>query len=372
MAVMGVASITPAFPKIKEALGIDNQQIGLLITIFTLPGIFLNPVLGVLADRFGRKTILIPSLFLFALAGVACGFTRDFDLLLVFRFFQGIGAASLGAINVTLIGDFYQGRQRAAAMGANASVLSIGTAAYPAVGGAVAMFGWYYPFFFPVLAIPVGLWVIFSLKNPILPVGQPFFKYLKGVSQYLVNRNVIALFLISIFTFIILYGSYLTYLPLLLNDKFGAEPYQIGIILSFGSIATAVTSPYLGRLSARFNFKVLLIFANALYFLSMIIIPVIGLKWLMLIPAAIFGMAMGINIPGVHTLLAGSAPMQYRAAFMSVNGMVLRIGQTLGPVLAGMAYVVAGMTGAFYTGAAAAVVMVFLILFLAKEFLLSK
>jgi len=100
----------------------------------------------------------------------------------------------------------------------------------------------------------------------------------------------------------------------------------------------------------------------------MLIIPLVGLKWFMLIPSGIFGVAMGINIPTIQTLLAGSAPMQYRAAFMSVNGSVLRLGQTLGPVSTGMVYVVAGMSGAFYTGAASALIIIVLLIFLAKKF----
>ena len=95
MAVMGVASIAPALPKIVESLGISTKEIGLLITVFTLPGVFLTPVLGVLADRIGRKRILAPSLILFGVAGSACAFTGDLNTLLVFRFFQGVGAAYL-------------------------------------------------------------------------------------------------------------------------------------------------------------------------------------------------------------------------------------------------------------------------------------
>ncbi len=368
IAVMGVASLTPAFPKIKEALGISNQQIGYLITVFTLPGILLNPVLGILADRFGRKPILVPSLFLFAFAGVACGLTKNFELLLTFRFFQGVGAASLGSLNVTLIGDFYQGRARAEAMGTNASVLSVGTALYPAIGGGMAMLGWHYPFFFPVLAIPVAIWVMVSLDPPKASSGQSLLKYLKGVSQYLADRNVITLFLISVFTFIILYGSYLTYLPLILNDKFSAQSWEIGVIISIGSLATALTSPQLGKLSARFSYKSLLIFANGMYILSMLMIPFIGSKWLMVLVTIIFGIAMGINIPGIQTLLTGSVPIQYRAAFMSVNGSVLRLGQTLGPVLTGMAYTFAGMGAAFYSGAISAGIIILLLIFLAGKF----
>lgn len=112
MAVLGVASITPAFPIIIRELGVSSLGIGLLITVFTFPGVVLSPVIGLFADRYGRKRILVPPIFLFGIAGGACAFARDFNVLLMLRFFQGIGAASLGALNVTLIGDLYSGRER--------------------------------------------------------------------------------------------------------------------------------------------------------------------------------------------------------------------------------------------------------------------
>lgn len=65
MAVLGVASITPAFPSIIKHFNISPTQVTLLITVFTLPGIFLAPVVGILADRIGRKVILLPSLLVF-------------------------------------------------------------------------------------------------------------------------------------------------------------------------------------------------------------------------------------------------------------------------------------------------------------------
>lgn len=117
LAVMGVASLTPVFPKIINEFGISTQQVGLLITVFTLPGVILTPVLGILADRYGRRNILLPAIFLFAIAGGACSLTRSYEILLVFRFFQGIGATSLGSLNVTLIGDIFSGKDRISAMG---------------------------------------------------------------------------------------------------------------------------------------------------------------------------------------------------------------------------------------------------------------
>ncbi len=111
------------------------------ITVFTLLGILLTPVAGVLAGRYGRRMVLVKSLFLFGIDGVACALATGFGLLLVLRTLQGVGAAALGAINVTMIGDLYSGQRRTEALGYNSSVLSVGTASYPAIGGALALLG---------------------------------------------------------------------------------------------------------------------------------------------------------------------------------------------------------------------------------------
>ena len=83
MAVLGTSNITPAFPTIVRELGGSSGQVGLLITVFTLPGILMTPLLSVLSDRYGRKKILVPALLLFGIAGSA--FARDFNVLLVLR-----------------------------------------------------------------------------------------------------------------------------------------------------------------------------------------------------------------------------------------------------------------------------------------------
>src|SRR5690625_3647205 len=157
---MGVSSIAPALPSIARTFSVTNDQIGRLITFYTLPGIILTPILGVIADRYSRKRVLIPSLFFFGIAGTACAFANSFDQLLFLRALQGMGSASLGALNLTLIGDLYSGNGRATAMGYNGSVLSVGAAAYPAIGGAVAILGWLFAFYLALLGVPVG---IFSL-----------------------------------------------------------------------------------------------------------------------------------------------------------------------------------------------------------------
>ncbi len=361
MAVMGVASITPAFPSIAEHFGINYKKIGLLITVFTLPGIFLTPVFGVLADRYGRKTVLVPSLFLFGIAGFACGQVESFQTLVLLRFFQGAGAASLGSLNVTLIGDIFPEEQRATAMGFNSSVLSIGTALYPFVGGALTMIAWNFPFYFPLFAIPAGLMVLFVLDSPHTRTNANFKTHIIETFKKLKRKNVLGLFLLNILTFILLYGFFLTYFPFILKSSFASSAFLIGIILSSSSISTAITASQLGRLTRKFENKTLLKLSYLLYMVSLIIIPFLPHESLMLIPAAFFGVAQGLNIPNIQTLLVSIAPMEYRGAFMSVNGMVLRIGQTTGPLVAGLFFALGGINLAFLGGGVVAVIMIFIV-----------
>ncbi|GAA6614940.1 MFS transporter [Scytonema sp. NUACC26] len=357
IAVLGVASITPAFPKLALALNVEPKNLGLLVTAFTFPTVILGPFIGVLADRMGRKKIIVPSLFLFGLAGTACALARDFNLLLFLRFLQGIGAASLMSLSITLIGDLYAAGRRTTAMGYNASVTSIGTACYPTVGGLLATFGWYYPFLLPIVAIPIGLLVLFVLKNP-EPQGERNLKeYLKNALQALKNRKLAGLFIGSAANFILLYGAYITYLPQLISQTFKAPAATIGLLLSSVSVAITITSSQLGRLSRKYHSTTLIRASFILYALAMLTVPLVTNLWLLLIPTTIFGIGLGIGAPSIQTRLTEVAPKQYLATILSVNGTFFGLGQTLGPLLMLVAFGIGGINSVFYAGAGFAILI---------------
>lgn len=365
-AVMGVSSIAPAFPSIARSLDVSTAQIGLLITFFTLPGIIFTPIFGILADRYNRKVILIPSLFLFGIAGTACAFADSFEQLLLFRVFQGIGSAALGVLNLTLIGDLYSGHQRATVMGYNGSVLSIGTAIYPAIGGALAILGWHYPFFLSLLAIPVGITAALFLNQANESNGLAMTLYFKEIRSALMSKMVLGLFLGMFLTFIILYGGYITFFTILLDEKFAKNSLVIGVILSGSSVVTAITSAQLGKLTLRFSEKNLITTAALLYSVIFFMIPLIDNIWYFILPISLFGIAQGLNIPSILNLLTGYAPKDFRAAFLSVNWMVMRVGQALGPYVLGLVYLHISLEGTFYVTAIAGILFLLVCLILIR------
>jgi len=363
--IMGISIITPAFPKLVKYFNISAEDIGLLITFFTLPGILLAPILGFIADRWGRKKIIIPALMLFGIAGGACFFVRDFETLLILRLFQGIGAAPIGILGTTIIGDLYYKKELVVAMGYNSTVRNIGSASYPTIGGALTLIGWHYPFILPVIAIPVGFLVLFFLNNPESRHNHQNIKdHLYNVWNSIRNLKVIGFLILGTTTFIILFGSYMTFFPFLMENFFEASPLIIGIIMSIMSFTAALTSSQLGKMISLYPKKILLLIAFSFYTLALIIIPFVPKLWQLLIPIIILGIAHGINIPVIHTIISEMAHQEYRATFFSISGMFFRLGQTIGPILMGLFFSFWGIRAPFYFGAVLALIMIITINFI--------
>lgn len=366
MAVLGLASTTPAFPGIAKALDVPKDKIGLILTAFVAPGLFFTPILGILADRYGRKRIIVPSLFLFSIAGGMVGFARSFDVLIALTFLQGIGAASLGALNVTLIGDFFK-EKRSAVMGYNNSIMSIGTAIYPVVGGFLAAYAWYYPFFLPFAGIPIAIFVWKYLDNDEPNSNTTIKDYFKTTFKILFEKKLFNLFFISVATFVLLFGIFLTYIPFVVSDKFELGPKYIGFILLTMSGSTVIFSLLLGTLSKKYSNKIILSVAFVLYSISIYLMIEVDSYGLLFIPAIIYGMAQGINQPNIQSMLAGMAPDENRAVFMSLNRSVVQLGQASGPLLMGVIYSDFQLTGVFYTGAIIAAIMILFVVSFIKN-----
>ena len=356
MAVLGVSSITPAFPRIMEELHISSTDIGMLIVAFTLPGVVLCPFLGILADRFGRRRILVPCLFLFGLAGGACTLSQNFNVLIVLRVLQGIGAAGLASVNLTIIGDLFSGERRAEAMGLNASVLSVGTTSYPIIGGALATLAWNYPFLLALAALPIGFLALRFLRYPEPRSSESLKDYLTATWSYTKNIKAISAFTAGVISFILHYGALLTYLALYTGIHFHASPFIIGAIISSISVTQALVTTQLGRLAKIMSVANLTKLGFATVAIALALTPFMPRLELLLIPAIIYGAGFAVIFPSLSIYVAGLVPSEYRAAFMSLNSTMFRLGQTIGPPLIGLAYIYGGFRGAFLFAAGLAIV----------------
>lgn len=368
LSVVGVPSIIPVFPEMSKELNVSRDKIGLLITVFTLPGAILAPLIGIITDRFGRKKILILALILFGISGTLCFFSREFEIILILRFFQGLGAACLGIINITLIGDIFSGDHKIKAMGYNSGVMSIASALFPAVGGLLAAINWNYPFLIPFLAIVVAFLVFFYLDNPEPEENPRLMIYFQNVIKTILTKKAIMLFLLNFATFALLFGVILTYLPIFLQDQLGMSSKEIGFLLSFMAVSAGLSASQLSRFSKKFSMKSLLAFGFIAYLLGFIILPYTENVYGLLALIIVIGVGQGSTVPTIFNILTSIAPLEHRGAFMSVNSTALRAGQTAGPLFTGLLFSLWGISWVFWTGAIAALIFVFLIILFIPSF----
>ena len=362
-----VTAITPAFPNVVEQLGVSAGAVSLIVTAYTLPAIVLTPILGVFADRHGRKRVLVASLLVFGLAGGACFFADNFRLLLAFRFIQGVGGAALLSTNITIIGDLYEGVSRSKSMGYNATVNGFGTTLYPALGGALALIGWNYPFLISAAAVPIGLLLIPSLKIPEPKNKQKLSHYLRGVQEIVKHREVVGLFILTIGDNIAIVGALFTYLPLYLENTYGASALLAGIAISVWAASYSLGTTIVGKLTEKTSPRLLIKVAFALSALTLVTLPLFGSALWTFIPAALLGIAHALHLPNTQTILTDAAPSGYRGALVSFQTMVKRVGETTGPLLMAGVYSAFGGAAVFFVAAAVALLMVAVAMLLLKS-----
>ncbi|MFB6097559.1 MAG: MFS transporter [Salinibacter sp.] len=357
--VGNVSSVSPAFPRVVEVFDISRVQVGWVVTAYSLPGILSAPLVGMGADRFGRKRVLVPTLFVFAIAGGACALARSFPLLLGLRAVQGLAAAPLVGLAVTIIGDRYEGATRAAAVGYNATALNVGTAAYPAVGGLLAALAWYVPFALPLLALPVGTAVAWKLDAP--DVGgedrESFRGYLRTVSARLRDRRVFGVLAVNFGIFVLLFGAFLTYVPELLDTRFGTSSVGAGAVLAAASVSSALVATQVGRLTTWIAPRRLIQGSLVVDAAALALMPMAPSVWGVGAASLLYGVAQGLNQPALQTRLTELSSEASRGVILSLNGTILRVGQAVGPLVLGFALVVGTIGTVFYAAAGVALLV---------------
>ena len=146
--------VSVSLPAIARSLGASFAGIEWVITAYILSFASLLLPAGALADRFGRKRLLILGLSVFTFASFLCGSAPNLTVLIIARALQGVGAAMQLSAALATLSHVFQGEARARAFSFWGSVVGIGAALGPVVGGLITQsFGWEWAFY---INLPIG------------------------------------------------------------------------------------------------------------------------------------------------------------------------------------------------------------------------
>jgi len=166
MGAIDTGIVTPARTIIQNNLMVDDKTGIWLITIYTLAYAASIPVMGKLADRYGRKKIYITSILLFGLGSLMCGLSRytgSFGLLIAARAVQAIGGGGIMPVATAEFGTSFPPEKRGMALGLVGGVYGIANIFGSLAGSAILnIFGtqnWQYIFF---VNVPITIFIILA------------------------------------------------------------------------------------------------------------------------------------------------------------------------------------------------------------------
>jgi len=157
--MMGMGLVSPILPQYARSFGVSIPMVGFLITAFGFACIVMDIPAGRLADRLGRRPVLMAGPVLVIIGSIGCGFAGSFGQLVAFRFIQGVGSAVFTTSAMVMAIDISTPANRGQMMSFYQGSLLLGAGMGPIIGGyAAEYFGLRAPFF-----VMAGLMVIAGL-----------------------------------------------------------------------------------------------------------------------------------------------------------------------------------------------------------------
>lgn len=162
-----ISSVPVILPTLEKVLNANLRDMQWIMNIYTIGCTAVLMTAGTLADRYGRKRILIISLSLFGIFSLICGLTQNVTVLIISRFFQGIsGGAMLICQVATLSHQFQDGKERSKAFGAWGIILGIGLGFGPIIGGSIlALLSWQWVFLIHVPTAIISAYLVYDTVN---------------------------------------------------------------------------------------------------------------------------------------------------------------------------------------------------------------
>ena len=158
MVVLDNLVVTTALPSIRADLGATIQSLEWTVNAYTLSYAVLLLTGAALGDRFGRRRMFVIGLALFTAASAAAALAPTTTALIGARAIQGVGAAIVTPLTLTLLAEVFPAEKRGLAIGAWSGISGLGVALGPLVGGAVVDgISWHWIFW---INVPVGIAVI--------------------------------------------------------------------------------------------------------------------------------------------------------------------------------------------------------------------
>ena len=351
LTLMAGSSLSPGLPAVRAEFQNVPGITFWTSMVLTMPALFVvlgGPLMGFLADRIGRKPLLIGSLILGGLSGSAAVLMPSLGLILVTRALVGLGIAGSMTATNSLVADYFAGDERAKFMGQVTAFTGFGGVIFMPLGGFLASFNWHYAFLSYLPALLMAPLAMIFIHEP----GAVAAPETDAVEAKLKFNPVSIYIFIAIMLNQLAFMSVPVFIATYLKDLVDAGSIAVGLIGAFSGLFSFLGGLIYGRINKRFNYQqinTVIFLAYSLGFLA------IGLaqNWaLIVVGEALVGFGMGVIPSNLTTWLANEVQPQVRGRANGIYVTMMFLGNFATSILFTPIVQAAGLKFIYFLSAA--------------------
>lgn len=341
-------SKSPVLPLFARHLGADPSAIGIIAAVSAFAGVVFSVPAGLLADRFGKKRLILIAATIFATAPFAYLLVNNTWQLAAVRFYHGFATAIFVPVAMAVVAGLSQ-KERGEKLGWFSSATLAGRFIAPMAGGAIlAFFTLHSATGFLTVYLVCGAAGIatffFAMRIPSPEEkdqkSQTWSTTFRQFKSIIYNHRIFLTCVVEA-SILFAYGTFETFLPLYAVSR-GLSPAHIGILLSGQVIVLALSKPVMGKFSDIHGRKPQ-IFAGGMlgatciagFYFSTSFLPMLCLS-------IAFGLCLSVVTSATSAYIADLSSTEARGSAMGMLGSIMDIGHTAGPLISG---VIASMFG---------------------------
>lgn len=369
--MLGFGLILPLLPYIAESYHLTAFQVGLLLATFPIGQVFGAPILGRLSDRFGRKPILIISVFGTLISFLILGLARNIWLIFASRLLDGLTGGNI-SVAQSYISDKTTAANRAKGLGLIGAAFGLGFIFGPAIGGSLSQFGIQVPALLSAALSMINLILIAAILPESLSredrerlINSPETRFSIRELLDALQKPVVGPLLHGRFFYSFSFGLFQTIFSLYAQKRLNLDARSTGFVLAYvGILVVLIQGLAIGPLTKRYSENRLIRLASvgmSLSFILWAVTPNLISLLIVLIPLSLTSSVLNTVLRS--TLTKAVRPEEI-GGILGLSTSLESTTSIMTPVLGGF---LIGSVGTWAPGALSALIMGSLAYFMARK-----
>jgi MFS family permease len=339
---VGGTILSPFFALyVTQRFGVGMTEAGVLFTLFSVSGFAGNMLGGALADRFGRKGMVLFGLVFSALSNVTMGFVGSLVTFYFLAVFVGLLSDVAGPAHGAMVADLLPEHQRADGYGILRVVGNMAWIIGPTIGGLLASRSYLLLFLLDASASLITAAIVFRFLPETRPearqaaqretMAATFGGYIKVVRDGAFVSFVLMAALMNL-VYLQMYSTLSVYL----RDVHGVPPQGYGFLTSANAILVVVAQIWITRRIRRYPPMVMMAVGTLLYMAGFLSYGFVSVYLAFLAAMLVITVGEMIVVPISSALVARFAPADMRGRYIAIAGLSWGIPSAIGPLAAGI------------------------------------